>query len=121
MPTTTERYEPGIYIARWIGNVMLEDVFAARDAIDDYAAEDGMARFIVVIDGTQAKRVPTNVRILLKSANTGSIAILVHNAPLGGTIVGRMFNQFSPFPAEFYNDFETVTVRAHELLAQETA
>ncbi|MEM6281836.1 MAG: hypothetical protein AAF787_06560 [Chloroflexota bacterium] len=119
MPTTTERYEPGIYIAHWIGNVTLEDVFEARDAINIYAAEDNRLRYIVVIDGTQTKRVPTDIRILLKTTNPGSIAILVYHSPIGGTIVGSMFNQFSPFKAEFYNDFETVLERAYHLLAEE--
>ncbi len=121
MPTTTERYASGIYIAYWIGDVKLADVFDARDAIYSYAQEDNRDRYIVIIDGTETSRVPTDLRILMKTSNSGTIAILVYKAPLAGKIVGQMFNSIMPFKAEFYEDFDEILQRAHTLLAAEGA
>ncbi|MEL6310000.1 MAG: hypothetical protein AAFV98_04895 [Chloroflexota bacterium] len=117
MPTKTDRVEQGIYRAQWIGYVTIEDVFEARDNIDQLAEADGCTKFIVFIDGTETKTLPFDLRMLTKANNENALANLVLNAPYAGEVMGRMFNKFSPVQAEFFRDRDTLMQRARELLA----
>jgi len=120
MPTTTERIEPGIYLANWIDHVSIEDVFAAGAGISALAKEDGVSRFITVIDASVVKTIPFDLRMLTKTVDPRTIAILALNAPIAGEIMGRMFNSMMPIKAEFFRDYDLLMERAHELLAAET-
>lgn len=117
MPSRAERITPGIYCAHWLEHVKLDDVFIARDAIKALAAEDGLAAYVLLIDGTEAKTVPLDLRGLTKAVDPATISILVLNAPYSGELMGRMFNQFMTIQAEFFRDRDAWLARAQAILA----
>lgn len=118
MPTHVERIDSGIYQSHWIDNVTLEDVFDARDKIIDLAAVDGFSQYVVLIDGTRTKTVPMDLRVLTKTVDPASLAILVLNAPFAGEMMGRMFNKLMPMQVEFFRDRHTMMQRAEVLIKQ---
>ncbi|MGB7340676.1 MAG: hypothetical protein WBC91_17390 [Phototrophicaceae bacterium] len=115
MPTVVERIDVGIYQSSWIGIVKIEEVFDARDQIERLADADHCEKFIIIINGTQAKSIPMDLRMLTQTINKGTIANLVLDAPFAGMLMGRMVNKIMPMQTEFFTDWDKLLERAHAL------
>ena len=117
MPTKTERIQAGIYCAHWLDHVKIDEVFQASEAVNQFAEEDNVSRFVFIIDATQTKSIPFDLRMLTKTVDERYIAILGLNAPYAGEVMGRMFNKFAPVQVEFFRDRDALMERAEALLA----
>lgn len=104
MPVHAERITPELYRVHWVGVVTVDDLFNARDAIDVMMTEDQVSRYVLLIDGSQTKMVPFDLRMTINALNPGCLGVMVLNAPFAGELLGRMFNAIMPIQAKFFRD-----------------
>lgn len=115
MPIQAERIEAGIYCARWIDTIASDDLYAAGDAIERLADADGVEEYVLIVDGTQAKKLPFHLQSYTNSVKRRTAAILVLNAPVSGEIMGQMFNRLMPLQVKFFKDWEVLLEAAHTI------
>lgn len=121
MPIKVERLGRGLYLGNWIDVVKTDDLYISGDEVQALADEDGMREYVVLIRGTHAKSVPIHLNSYVGSVKPGVLGLIVLDAPMGGEIMGRMFNRFMPAQVEFFRDPDDWLARAHALLAEHEA
>lgn len=118
MAVETKRLAKGIYCAVWLGIIKIDEVFIAGDEIHEMAIADEIAQYVVVIDGTDAKNIPFNVRLLTQATHSASLIVLGYNPPFAGEMISRMFNKVMPIDLELYTDWDKLMARAETVLAE---
>lgn len=118
MPATTERIDTGLYCVHWIGTMTVLDLYAARDGVEALANADGVDRYVLMIDGTQLKQLPYEVKAYLGSITKRMLGIVVLNAPYAGVVIGRIFNKLMPIQAQFFTNRERWIAEAVQIYAR---
>ncbi|MDX2161644.1 MAG: hypothetical protein SF162_09990 [bacterium] len=90
MALPTSRIEPGIYFVDYSGFIKVEDTFAAVAPVRQLAAEDGLTRFVVLVDATHFKGVDRFDISGLVSVLRATEHLVIARIVIGGSIVPQV-------------------------------
>jgi hypothetical protein len=123
MPIILTHPEPHLFYNLWQGTVLLNDIFKAAAETTQHAQSLGEAFYVLIIDATDLKNMPLEIRGLLHTSELtrGAVAFLILNPPAIGALAARLVGKFSRLPVEVYTDREQALRRARALIAAHPA
>jgi len=121
MPIQILFVEPGIYQGDWSGTVTIDEVYASMQEVSDAAAEHGDDRYAVLVNLSDVKHIPFDLRNLLKISNSDDhvVEFIIIKAPAIGQALGNMLHKLSNQPFSFANTIDEGIASARKHLADE--
>jgi hypothetical protein len=104
MPTTTERIDLGLYCIHLIGTITADDLYAGRDEVEALATADGLAAYVLMVDGTAMQQALFDVPVYRRVITKRMRALLALNVSYSGMVIGDIVRQMIHIPTHFYVD-----------------
>lgn len=120
MPVNISLLEANIYRGEWVGDITIEEVIASMQEVVETANDAKFERYVLLVDLTQAGRIPFDFRNLLHISNMDArvIEFVVINAPMVGQVLGNMLKKLSNQPFSFADTVDAGIQVARQLLEQ---
>lgn len=118
MPVETTRLDAGIYHNAWQGDVTVAELLDAKQIIIEMAADDELTQFVVILEGTEATKLPTDLRGLRSTVPEGVIEGVIYGMPRLGSLILRVFAPLSAVPFHLVRTREEAIERARTTLSE---
>lgn len=112
------RLDNGIYLSKWSATVTIEEVLTNTDRFIELVTENADNTYIMIIDLTDAKKLPVDVRNLMASANKDKrlLGYVAVKAPSVGEMLGKILGRLIHHHIEFAASVDEAIVKAREIL-----
>lgn len=121
MPIEISLVEPQIYQGEWVGNVIIDEVYASMEQVSQSAIENGYDRYVILVNLAAVNHIPFDLRNLLKISNSDErvVEFIVVKAPAIGQALGNMLGKLSNQPFSFARTLdEAVEMARNHLVAK---
>lgn len=120
MPAKVEYPEAGIFHAKWLDPLTMDDIGQQSEYILDYANQHGVEQFVIISDLSECSHIPMEVQKMRQYAMSDRriLGYVIVRTQLLAKVMIRMLDKLTP---QEYRTAETVDdalTQAREILGQ---
>lgn len=122
MSHKVDRLEKGIYFIEYGEEVSFAEFHDSNTVFAGYAQEDGVSRYVLIVDAGNLRKYPTDIRALQGVIPPELAALMLMNAPKFGEIIARIIaNVNRAQKIELIKSIEEGLQKARVIMGQITA